>query len=100
MFPQQANTNSFLEIFNPSEDPKIIIIDFAKSKVIDQSALKAIEDIAEKYNSFGKKVKLRHLTRDCHKLLSKAGQLVVDSDDDPDYGVAVDYDVKLGIFGN
>jgi hypothetical protein len=24
---------------------------------------------------------------------------VVDSDDDPDYGVAVDYDVKLGIFG-
>ena len=46
-----------------------------------------------------KRVKLRHLTRDCHKLLSKAGQLVVDSDDDPDYGVAVDYDVKLGIFG-
>ena len=42
---------------------------------------------------------LRHLTRDCHKLLSKAGQLVVDSDDDPDYGMAVDYGVKLGIFG-
>jgi len=94
-----SSTNSFLEIFNPSEDPKVIIIDFAKSKVIDQSALKAIEDIAEKYNSFGKKVKLRHLTRDCHKLLSRAGQLVVDSDDDPDYGLAVDYGVKLGIFG-
>jgi SulP family sulfate permease len=75
------------------------LIDFVKSKIIDQSALKAIEDIADKYNSLGKKVKLRHLTRDCHKLLSKAGQLVVDSDDDPDYGVAVDYDVKLGIFG-
>ena len=77
----------------------VIIIDFAKSKVIDQSALKAIEDIAEKYDSYGKKVKLRHLTRDCHKLLSRAGQLVVDSDDDPDYGMAVDYGVKLGIFG-
>ena len=77
----------------------MVIIDFAKSKVIDQSALKAIEDIAEKYNSFGKKVKLRHLTRDCHKLLSRAGQLVVDSDDDPVYGIAVDYGVKLGIFG-
>ena len=94
-----SSTNSFLEIFNPSEDPKVIIIDFAKSKVIDQSALKAIEDIADKYNNLGKKVKLRHLTRDCHKLLSRAGQLVVDSDDDPDYGIAVDYDVKLGIFG-
>ena len=94
-----SSTNSFLEIFKPSEDPKVIIIDFARSKVIDQSALKAIEDIADKYNGIGKKVKLRHLTRDCHKLLSRAGQLVVDSDDDPDYGVAVDYDVKLGIFG-
>jgi SulP family sulfate permease len=94
-----SSVNNFIEIFNPSSDPKIVIIDFAKSRVIDQSALKAIEDIAEKYNSFGKKVKLRHLTRDCHKLLSRAGQLVVDSNDDPDYGMAVDYGVKLGIFG-
>ena len=94
-----SSTDSFLELFKPEQDPDVIIIDFAGSKVIDQSALKAIEDIADKYNSFGKKVKLRHLTKDCHRLLSKAGQLVVDSDDDPDYGIAVDYDVKLGIFG-
>ena len=32
-------------------------------------------------------------------LLRKTGQLIVDSDDDPDYGIAVDYGVKLGIFG-
>ena len=95
-----SSTDSFLELFKPEEDPEVVIIDFAGSKVIDQSALKAIEDIADKYNNFGKKVKLRHLTRDCHRLLSRAGQLVVDSDDDPDYGIAVDYDVKLGIFGN
>ena len=94
-----SSTNSFIEIFKPLEDPDVVIIDFARSKVIDQSALKAIEDIADKYNNIGKKVKLRHLTRDCHKLLSRSGQLVVDSDDDPDYGVAVDYDIKLGIFG-
>ena len=94
-----SSTNSFIEIFKPTEDPAVIIIDFARSKIIDQSALKAIEDIADKYNVIGKKVKLRHLTKDCHKLLSKAGQLVVDSDDDPKYGIAVDYDVKLGIFG-
>ena len=94
-----SSTNSFLEIFKPTKDPAVIIIDFARSKIIDQSALKAIEDIADKYNAIGKKVKLRHLTRDCHKLLSRSGQLVVDSDDDPKYGIAVDYDVKLGIFG-
>ncbi|MDC0938682.1 hypothetical protein OAR58_02585 [Candidatus Pelagibacter sp.] len=89
----------FLELFNPEQDPNLVIIDFAKSRVIDQSALKAIEDVAHKYNSFGKKIKLRHLTKDCHKLLSKTGQLVVDSDNDPDYSLAVDYGVKLKIFG-
>ena len=94
-----SSTNSFLEIFKPTKDPAVIIIDFARSKIIDQSALKAIEDIADKYNAIGKKVKLRHLTRDCHKLLSRSGQLLVDSDDDPKYGIAVDYGVKLGIFG-
>jgi len=80
-------------------DPELVIIDFANSKVIDQSALKAIEDIAEKYSNLGKKVKLRHLSTDCHRLLSRTGQLILDSDDDPDYGLAVDYDIKLGIFG-
>jgi len=94
-----SSTNSFLELFNPNEDPDITIIDFANSKVIDQSALKAIEDIADRYYNLGKKIKLRHLTKDCHRLLSRTGQLIVDSDDDPDYGLAVDYDVKLGIFG-
>ena len=95
-----SSTNSFLELFNPINDPNVIIIDFANSKVIDQSALKAIEDIADRYFKVGKKVKLRHLTKDCHRLLSRTGQLIVDSDDDPEYGIAVDYDVKLGIFGN
>ena len=94
-----SSTDSFLEIFTPNLDPDIIIIDFANSKVIDQSALKAIEDIADRYYNLNKKIKLRHLTKDCHRLLSRTGQLIVDSDDDPDYGLAVDYDVKLGIFG-
>ena len=94
-----SSTNSFLEIFKPNEDPDLVIIDFANSKVIDQSALKAIEDIAERYSKIGKTVKLRHLTKDCHRLLRRTGQLIVDSDDDPDYGIAVDYGVKLGIFG-
>jgi SulP family sulfate permease len=92
-----SSANSFLELFNPEKDPKVVIIDFAKSRVIDQSALKAIEDIAQKYDGFGKKIKLRHLSKDCHKLLSKTGQLVVDSDD-PDYSLAVDYGVNLKIF--
>jgi SulP family sulfate permease len=44
-------------------------------------------------------LQLRHLSHDCHRLLSKAGQLIVDSDDDPDYEIAVDYSVRTGILG-
>ena len=73
------------------------MIDFADSRVADQSALQAIETIAEKYEKEGKRVELRHLSRDCHDLLSRAGQLMIDSDDDPDYEVAVNYSVKTGV---
>ena len=75
------------------------MIDFAASRIVDQSALQAIEDIAKKYYEAGKRVKLRHLTRDCHRLLIRSGQLMIDSDDDPDYQIAADYSVKLGVFG-
>ena len=67
--------------------------------MVDQSALQAIEAIAAKYEAAGKRVMLRHLSRDCHKLLTKAGHLMVDSDDDPDYELAVDYSVRTGILG-
>ena len=33
-----SSTNSFLDIFKPSKDPEVVIIDFARSRVIDQSA--------------------------------------------------------------
>ena len=41
---------------------------------------------------------LRRLSPDCHRLLSRSGQLIIDSDDDPDYQLAVDYGVRLGVF--
>jgi SulP family sulfate permease len=94
-----GSSEGFLEIFDVSNDPETVIIDFAASRVVDQSALQAIENIAGKYEAAGKRVMLRHLSRDCHKLLNKAGHLMVDSDDDPDYELAVDYSVRTGILG-
>ena len=91
-----GSITSFMELFHFDDDPETVIIDFKNSRVVDQSALQAIEDIAAKYDALGKQVMLRHLTRDCHDLLSKSGQLMVDSDDDPTYEVAVDYSVKVG----
>ncbi len=94
-----GSSDGFVELFDVSNDPDTVIVDFAESRVVDQSALQAIENIAGKYESAGKRVMLRHLSRDCHRLLNKAGHLMVDSDDDPDYGLAVDYSVRTGILG-
>ena len=94
-----GSAEGFAQLFDVKGDPDSVIIDFAGSRVVDQSALQAIEAIAAKYQAAGKSVQLRHLSSDCHNLLTNAGQLVVDSDDDPDYSLAVDYGVRLGRLG-
>ena len=94
-----GSTDGFAEFFNPAEDPAAVIVDFDESRVVDQSALQAIEALALRYEAEGKSLQLRHLSHDCHKLLKRAGQLMVDSDDDPHYGIAVDYNVRTGILG-
>ncbi len=94
-----GSVDGFAEIFNPKTDPGLIIVDFLNSRVVDQSALQAIEALAMKYEAVGKSLQLRHLSNDCHRLLNKAGQLVVNSDDDPSYGLAVDYGVQTGRLG-
>jgi SulP family sulfate permease len=92
-----GSTDGFIELFDIANDPNTVIVDFDDSRVVDQSALQAIEAVATKYEAAGKRIQLRHLSRDCHKLLAKAGHLMVDSDDDPDYGLAVNYSVRTGI---
>jgi len=92
-----GSVDGFTEIFDPQKDPGLVIVDFINSRVVDQSALQAIESLALKYEALGKTLQLRHLSRDCHNLLNRAGQLMIDSDDDPNYGLAVDYSIKTGI---
>ncbi|MGR3541799.1 MAG: SulP family inorganic anion transporter [Hasllibacter sp.] len=91
-----GSSEGFAELFDIEGDPQVVIIDFETSRVADQSALNAIEAVAAKYQAAGKQVQLRHLTRECHRLLRDAGQLMVDSDDDPDYQIATDYRVRTG----
>ena len=94
-----GSSDGFIELFEVESDPDMVVVDFADSRVVDQSALQAIEAVAGKYEALGKQISLRHLSRDCHQLLTKAGHLMVDSDDDPDYQLAVDYGVRTGILG-
>jgi SulP family sulfate permease len=94
-----GSATHFQELFDPKNDPELVILDFIDSRIVDQSGLQAIEAVAGNYAAVGKRVQLRHLSRDCHKLLTKSGQLVVENDDDPDYGLVVDYDIQLGRIG-
>jgi SulP family sulfate permease len=94
-----GSSEGFAELFDVHQDPSEVIVDFADSRVVDQSALQAIETIAGKYEEAGKRVQLRHLSRDCHRLLKKAGHLMIDSDDDPEYEIAANYQVRTGILG-
>jgi sulfate permease, SulP family len=89
-----ASTAAFQELFSPNTDPEEIVIDFAKARVADHSALAAIDSLAVRYQTFGKKLHLRHLSRDCVELLDNAkGMIEFNVLEDPKYHVA---DNKLG----
>jgi SulP family sulfate permease len=84
-----------VELFNSKfdvvNDPKEIIIDFKESRIMDQSAIECINKLSEKYIKNGKSVHLRHLSKDCIKLIKRADKICdVNLLEDPDYFVAID----------
>ncbi len=86
-----GSVKSFMELFNPENDPDDVILEFQNSRVVDHSAIEAIDNLAEKYIRAGKKLHLRHLSPECRLLLEKAGDLVeVNMMEDPLYHVADD----------
>ncbi|WP_022942185.1 SulP family inorganic anion transporter [Psychromonas hadalis] len=86
-----GSASNFLDLFDIQNDPQHVIVDFAGSRVVDQSAIEAISTLTDRYTREGKKVHIRHLSRDCRKLLNKAGILVeINVIEDPSYKVASD----------
>ncbi len=84
-----ASVRNFQDLFNCNEDPDDVIIEFQHSRVMDHSAVEAIDTLAERYVNAGKTLHLRHLSTDCRQLLHKAGDLVeVNVLEDPHYHVA------------
>jgi SulP family sulfate permease len=81
---------AFNDKFDILDDPEEIIIDFKESRVVDMSAIEALNKITERYFKLGKKVHLRHLSSDCQKLLENADKIIdVNILEDPSYKVAV-----------
>ncbi len=86
-----GSVKSFMELFDPEDDPKDVIIEFQNSRVADHSAIEAIDNLAERYIKAGKSLHLRHLSAECRQLLKNAGDLVeVNVMEDPTYHVADD----------
>ena len=89
-----ASTQSFVTRFSPKEDPEDVVIDFLHARVIDHSALEAIDMLADRYTQLGKRLHLRHLSPDCLELLDNAkGMIEVNVMEDPIYHPA---DNRLG----
>lgn len=81
----------FNEKFDVLNDPEEIVIDFQESRIVDMSAIEALNKITERYHKVGKKVHLKHLSADCRKLLTDAEAIIdVNVLEDPRYKLVVD----------
>lgn len=86
-----GSTTVFNEKFDVLNDPEEVIIDFAESRVVDMSAIEALNKITERYHKVGKKVHLKHLSKDCRRLLKNAESIIdVNVIEDPTYKVLTD----------
>ncbi len=85
-----GSVREFSERLWPANDPDVVIIDFKDARVADYSSLEALNAITERYRNAGKKLRLRHLSTECQKMITAAGSLVeVEvAEDDPHYSVA------------
>jgi SulP family sulfate permease len=86
-----GSVQAFAEKFDVANDPDVVIIDFAESRVNDMSGIEALNKITERYLRVGKELHLRHLSPDCLKLLKNAEKIIdVNIIEDPTYKVAVE----------
>ncbi len=86
-----GSVTAFNEKFDILNDPNEVIIDFAESRVVDMSAIEALNKITGRYHKVGKKVHLKHLSADCRLLLKNAEEIIhVNVIEDPTYKVVTD----------
>ena len=85
-----GSTTLFNEKFDVQGDPNEVIIDFKESRIADMSGIEALNKITERYAKVGKKLHLRHLSKDCIRLLADAEEIIeVNVMEDPTYKVMV-----------
>jgi SulP family sulfate permease len=85
-----GSVRDFADRFQARSDVPSIVIDFGRARVCDLSGIEAINALTERYRKAGKRLRLRHLSKDCARMLDRADALIdiEVAEDDPDYMVA------------
>ena len=71
-----ASATQFTRFFTPKEDPAEVYLEFDHARIMDSSALEAIEAVAAKYQQLGKVLHVRGLSENCDKLLRRKDGMV------------------------
>lgn len=83
-----GSVTAFMDKFDPVNDPEEVVVDFRESRIVDMSAINALDKLSRNYHQHNKKLHLRHLSEDCRKLLKNAEAVIeVNIQDDPTYKV-------------
>lgn len=83
-----GSVTTFIDKFDPVNDPDQVVIDFRESRIVDMSAIDALDKLSKKYAQQNKKLHLKHLSEDCRKMLKNAEAVIeVNVQDDPTYKV-------------
>ncbi|MGA0844933.1 MAG: SulP family inorganic anion transporter [Luteolibacter sp.] len=82
-----GSVRNFAEHFQARSDVPNIVIDFVRARVCDLSGIEAINALTDRYRKAGKRLRLRHLSKDCQRMLKRADNLIEIeiADDDPEY---------------
>ncbi|WP_209388865.1 SulP family inorganic anion transporter [Chryseobacterium sp. RR2-3-20] len=83
-----GSVTAFVEKFDPENDPENVVVDFKESRIVDMSAIDALNKLSKKYAQQNKKLQLKHLSEDCRRMLKNAEAVIeVNIQDDPTYKV-------------
>ena len=83
-----GSVTAFTDKFDPENDPDDVVVDFKESRIVDMSAIDALDKISKKYAQQNKKLHLKHLSEDCRKMLKNAEAVIeVNIQEDPTYKV-------------
>lgn len=83
-----GSVTTFTDKFDPDNDPDKVVVDFKESRIVDMSAIDALDKLSKRYSGLNKTLHLRHLSEDCRKILKTAEAVIdINIEDDPTYKV-------------